>query len=127
MDQRELARAIAERSGLSREESADLGRAVLEGLADQLSDGEARRLAMDFPDLAEWLQASRGPKKEARPVKIYDFIRQLSQRTGLTDAEASSGTGAVLATIRDGLGEDAYRHLVGQLPAQYASLAQSTS
>jgi len=127
MDQRELARAVAERSGLSREESADIGRAVVEGLADQVSDGEARRLALDFPDLAEWLQASRRQKKEAHPVKIYDFIRRLSQRTGLTDKEASTGAGAVLASIRDGLGEDAYRHLVGQLPAQHASLAEATS
>jgi uncharacterized protein (DUF2267 family) len=127
MDQRELARAVAERSGLSREESADIGRAVLEGLADQLSEGEAKRLALDFPDLADWLQASRRQKKEAHPIKIYDFIRQLSQRTGLTDEEASSGTRAVLTVIRDGLGEDAYRHLVGQLPAQYASLAESIS
>jgi uncharacterized protein (DUF2267 family) len=125
MDQRELARAVAERSGLSREESADISRAVLEGLADQLSEGEARRLALDFPDLAERVLDARRPKKEARPVKMHDFIRQLSQRTGLTDADASSGAGAVLAVIRDGLGEDEYRHLVGQLPAQYASLAEA--
>ncbi len=127
MDQRELARAVAERSGLSREESADISWAVLEGLTDQLSEGEARRLALDFPDLAEPLQASRRRKKEAHPVKIHDFIRQVSQRTGLNDGDASSGAGAVLAAIRDGLGEEEYRHLVGQLPAQYASLAEATS
>lgn len=127
MDQRELARAVAERSGLSRAESADITWAVLEGLADQLSEGEARRLALDFPDLAERLQASRRRKKEAHPVRVHDFIRQVSQRTGLTDQDASSGAGAVLAALRDGLGEEAYRHLVGQLPAQYASLAAARS
>jgi len=123
MDQRELARAVAERSGLSREESADITWAVLEGLADQLSEGEARRLALDFPDLAGRPQESRRRTKEAHPVKVHDFIRQVSQRTGLTDHEAGSGAGAVLAAMRDGLGEEEYRHLVGQLPAQYASLA----
>lgn len=127
MDQRELAHAVAERSGLSREESADISWAVLEGLADQLSEGEAKRIALDFPDLAERLQASRRRKKEAHPVKIHDFIRQVSQRTGLNDGDASSGAGAVLAAIRDELGEEEYRHLVGQLPAQYASLAEATS
>ena len=96
-------------------------------MTDQLSEGEARRLALDFPDLAEPLQASRRRKKEAHPVKIHDFIRQVSQRTGLNDGDASSGAGAVLAAIRDGLGEEEYRHLVGQLPAQYASLAEATS
>jgi nucleoid DNA-binding protein len=44
MNQKELACAVAERSGLSREESADLSRAVLEAIAGQLSDGAARRL-----------------------------------------------------------------------------------
>lgn len=127
MDQRELARAVAERSGLSREESADITWAVLEGLADQLSEGEARRLALDFPDLAERPQESRRRTKEAHPVKVQDFIRQLSQRTGLPDREASSGAGAVLAALRDELGDEEYRHLVGQLPAQYATLAAARS
>jgi len=127
MDQRELARAVAERSGLSREESADITWAVLEGLADQLSEGEARRLVLDFPDLAEPPPESGRRTKEAHPVKVRDFIRQLSQRTGLSDREASSGAGAVLAALRDGLGEEEYRHLVGQLPAQYATLAAARS
>jgi uncharacterized protein (DUF2267 family) len=126
MDQRELARAVAERSGLSREESADISRAVLEGLADQLSDGEARRLAADFPDLAESLKAARRRKKEAHPVRVHDFVRQLSQRTGLTDLDASAGAGAVLAALRDALTEEDFSHLVGQLPAEYAHLAEAT-
>ncbi len=50
MDQNEFARAVAERSGLSREEAADLTRAALEAFAGQLSNGEARRLAMELPD-----------------------------------------------------------------------------
>src|SRR5216683_2452979 len=49
MDQKGIVRAVAERTGLSREESADITRAVLEGLAGQLSEGEARRLAADLP------------------------------------------------------------------------------
>lgn len=126
MDQRELARTVAERSGLSREESADITRAVLEGLADQLSAGEARRLATDFPDLAERLKAARRRKKEAHPVRVRDFISQVSQRTGLTDQDASAGAGAVLAALRDALTDEGYRHLVGQLPAEYAGLAEAT-
>jgi uncharacterized protein (DUF2267 family) len=60
MDQNELVHAVAERSRLSREESADISRAVLEGLADQLSEGEARRLATDLPGmLAQQLPAPR--------------------------------------------------------------------
>jgi uncharacterized protein (DUF2267 family) len=103
MDQKGLIRAVAERTGLSREESADISRAVLEGLADQPSDGEARRLAADLPDLAEQLQARRRRRPEAHPVKLQDFIKQVSEA----------------------LSEEEYRHVTGQLPAEYTALAQT--
>jgi uncharacterized protein (DUF2267 family) len=125
MDQKALIGAVAERTGLSREESADITRAVLEGLADQLSEGEARRLAADLPALAEQLQARRRRKKEAHPVRLRDFIRQVSERTGLTDEEARAGAGAVLAVLREALGEEEFRHLIGQLPAEYTRLMQA--
>ena len=125
MDDKALIGAVAERTGLSREESADITRAVLEGLADQLSDGEARRLAADLPGLAEQLPARRRRKKEAHPVRLHDFIRQVSERTGLTDEEARAGAGAVLAVLREALGEEEFRHLTGQLPAEYTRLVQA--
>jgi uncharacterized protein (DUF2267 family) len=126
MDQKGLVRAVAERTRLSREESADITRAVLEGLAAQLSEGEARRLAADLPDpLAEQLPAPRRRRKGAHPVGVNDFIRQLSGRTGLTDEDARAGTGAVLASLREALGEEEYRHLIGQLPAAYTGLVEA--
>ena len=121
MEQKVLVQAVAERTTLSREESADVTRAVLEGLADQLSDGEARRLAADLPEsLAE--QVPRRRRKGAHPVPVDDFVRQLSEHAGLTEDEARSGAGAVLAALREALSEDDYRHLVGQLPAGYTAL-----
>ena len=125
MDQKGLARAVAERTGLSREESADITRAVLERLADQLSEGEARRLALDLPDVAAQ-QVPRRRRKGAHPVRVTDFVRQVSERTGLTDEEARAGAGAVLAMLREALGEEKYRHLIGQLPAEYTGLVQAT-
>jgi uncharacterized protein (DUF2267 family) len=126
MDHKGLIGAVAERTRLSREESADITWAVLEGLADQLSEGEARRLAADLPDLAKQLQARRRRKKEAHPVRLHDFITQVSERTGLTDEEARAGAGAVLAVLREALSEEEYRHLTGQLPAEYTRLVQAT-
>jgi uncharacterized protein (DUF2267 family) len=125
MDHKALIGAVAERTRLSREESADITRAVLEGLADQLSGGEARRLAEDLPGLARQLQARRRRKKEAHPVRLHDFIRQVSERTGLTDEEARAGAGAVLAVLGEALSEEEYRHLTGQLPAEYKWLVQA--
>ena len=126
MDQRELFRAVAKRTRLSHEESADITRAVLEGLAGQLSEGEARRLATDLPGpLAEQVRTPRRRRKGAHPVGVADFIRQVSERTGLTDEDARAGTGAVIAVLREALGEEEYRHLIGQLPAGYAGLMEA--
>jgi len=123
MEQKALVRAVAERTMLSREESADVTRAVLEGLADQLSVGEASRLAGDLPEaLAEQVQLPRRRRMGAHPVAVDDFVRQLSEHAGLTEEEARTGAGAVLAALRDALSEEDYQHLVGQLPAGYTDL-----
>jgi len=126
MEQKVIVRAVADRTTLSREESADVTRAVLEGLADQLSDGEARRFAADLPrPLAEQAQVPRRRRKGAHPVAVDDFVRQLSERAGLTEDDARAGAGAVLAALREALSEEGYRHLVGQLPAGYTVLEQA--
>jgi uncharacterized protein (DUF2267 family) len=126
MDQKGLVRSVAERTTLSREESADITRAVLEGLAGQLSEGEARRLATDLPEpLAGEVYAPRRRKKGAHPVRVNDFIRQLSGRTGLNDEDTRAGTGAVLAALRDALGKEDYGHLIGQLPSGYIGLMEA--
>ena len=129
MDQKEFARAVAGRSGLSREESADIARAVVPGLLGQLSETEAMRLAAELPgSLAYSLPAAPHRRHQgAHPVPVDDFIRQISERTGLTEDEARTGTGAVLATLREALSEDQYRHLTGQLPAGYLELMGTAS
>ncbi len=124
VDQKEIFRAVADRTGFSREESADITRAVLEGLGDQLSDGEARRLADDLPGLSGQVTVWRRRRKEAHPVPLAEFIRQLGERTGLSRDDAGTGAAAVLAVLREVLGEDGYRHLTGQLPTAYAELVQ---
>lgn len=125
MDQKTIFRSIAERTGLSREESADITRAVLEGLAAQLSEGETRHIAADLPaPLAEEFRAPRRSSGQAHPVAAGDFIARVSNRTGLKAEDARAGAGAVLDTLRETLGEEDYRHLLGQLPAEYTDLRQ---
>lgn len=124
MELRELARGVAERTGLSREESADISRAVLEGLAAQLSEGEAKHLAVDMPEtLVGEMDAERRRRKGAHPIPVLDFIRQVGSRTGLPESDARAGTGAVLAELSGSLSEADYGHLMGQLPAAYSELA----
>ena len=124
MEQKELVGAITARTRLSREEAADVTRAVLDALAGQLSEGEARRLATDLPGpLAQQVQAAPRRRTEAHPAGVDDFLRQVSERTGLTSEDTRDGAGAVLATLREQLSGEDYRHLVGQLPAGYTDLA----
>jgi uncharacterized protein (DUF2267 family) len=126
MDQKELVGAVSTRTRLNREEAADVTRAVLDSLGGQLSEGEARRLAANLPaPLARELQASPRRRPEAHPTGMDDFIRQVSERTGLTSEDTRDGAGAVLATLREALSGDDYRHLVGQLPDEYAELAET--
>jgi uncharacterized protein (DUF2267 family) len=125
MDQKQLARTVADRSGLSREESADIARAVLEGLAGQLSEGEVRRLAASLPVLPEEAQAPRRRKQGSQPISLHDFIGQVSERTALTRDDTRAGTGAVIAVLRQVLSADDYRHLMAQLPAEYGGLPRS--
>ena len=123
MDQKVLIRSVAERSMLSREESADITRAVLEGLAGQLGEGEAKRLALDLPDpMTEQLRAPRRRRHGAHPIEVTTFIRQVAQRTGLTENEARAGTAAVLSALRESMSPEDYSHLMGQLPSGYAAL-----
>src|ERR1700761_768385 len=127
MDQKVLIRSVAERSMLSREESADITRAVLDGLAGQLGEGEAKRLTLDLPDaMTEQLRASRR-RHGAHPIEVTKFIRQVAERTRLTENEARAGTAAVLAALRESMSPEDYRHLMGQLPSGYAALAEPPS
>jgi uncharacterized protein (DUF2267 family) len=128
MELRELARGVAARTGLSREESADISRAVLEGIAAQLSEGEARHLAIDLPQqLAGEIDPARRRRQGAHPIPVLDFIRQVGARTGLPESEARAGTGAVLAELSGSLGQEDYRHIMGQLPAAYSDLGAAAS
>jgi uncharacterized protein (DUF2267 family) len=126
MELRELARGVAERTGLSREESADISWAVLEGLAAQLSEGEAKHLAVDLPDpLGAEMEAARRRRQGAHPVPVLDFIRHVGARTGLPESEARAGTGAVLAELSGSLSQEDYGHVMGQLPAAYRELGSA--
>jgi uncharacterized protein (DUF2267 family) len=91
-----------------------------------LSEGEARRLAADLPGaLTEPPAVPRRRRQQSHPVGLDRFIRQMSERTGLTYDDARSGVAAVVAALREALGDEQYRHLIGQLPAGYARLVET--
>jgi uncharacterized protein (DUF2267 family) len=112
MDDKEFIRAVAEETGLSREESADLARATLETL----------HLA---PHLPEGLRASARPQPKQERFDLGELTRRISERTGLNLQETRSGVRAVLRTLRAVVGNEVYDHVMSQLPAEFRDAAES--
>lgn len=121
MDKREFFGSVAEQTGLSREEAADLTRATLQTLAQRLSEGTVRDLVMGLPDGLEG--EVRGVKaRPSRRVGLEEAETQVSERTGLRRDEVHAGLRAVLVTLRASVPEDVYAKVVGQLPGQFREL-----
>jgi uncharacterized protein (DUF2267 family) len=120
VEQRTFYAAVAERASLSKEEAADLTRATLEQFAGQISGGEVQKLVQGAPD---WLAALL-PRHDgsAHPMAVTDFVRQLSQRTGLTEEETRRGVGAVLAVLRESVDNTHLEHALSLVPRDYRGL-----
>lgn len=121
MDEREFYRTVADRTGLSREEAADLTRAALEALAGRLSGGAVRDLVPHLPDGLD--ATMRGVK--SRPTKRYglnDAEEQVTARTGLTPEEVHAGFREVLRTLREVVPETQFERAVDQLPGEFRRL-----
>jgi uncharacterized protein (DUF2267 family) len=121
VDQKSFLAAVAERAALSKEEAADLTRATLPAIAEQISGGEVERLVVALPD---WL----GPNVQrhdggSHPKPVTDFIRQLSTRTGLTEDETRRGVSAVLTVLREAMDPSHLDHAMALLPKDYRQLA----
>ena len=58
------------------------------------------------------------------PAGARNQICRPAERTGLNGNEGRAGTAAVLAALRESMSPEDYRHLVGQLPSDYAALAE---
>jgi uncharacterized protein (DUF2267 family) len=123
MDDRAFYLNVSRRTMLSKEESADLSRAVVETIAQRLSAGELRELAGQLPSqLAEVTQ--RDSKSPVR-FGLDEAIRRVSKRTGLTEVETTDGIRAVLTTLRDPVDEREFTHLMSNLPAEFSRLVDA--
>ncbi|MEU7629611.1 DUF2267 domain-containing protein [Nocardia sp. NPDC049220] len=120
MEAEEIFRTVANRANLSREEAADLTRAVLLTVADRLSRGEIRELRLRLPaPLDESLSPSR---RTVDKFGLDEFLRRISGRTGLNAAETSRGVSAVLTVLRDANIGNTFDHAMSQLPSEFRQL-----
>jgi uncharacterized protein (DUF2267 family) len=126
VEYKEFVQAVQERSGLSRQESADLTRATLECLSERLSDGEAIQLSLQLPDgLREYLTPSK--KKHAEHFGLDECLRRVREHTGLNAPETTTGVRAVLTTLREAVTPDEYDDAMSQLPGEFSQLVEAAS
>jgi uncharacterized protein (DUF2267 family) len=118
MRDREFFYEVADRSGLSREEAADITRATLLTLADRISGGEARDLAVEVPEPLG--QNLRSGDEAAKRYNLAEFERRVGEHAGLSPRETTRGVAAVLLTLRDATPDSAYQQAMSQLPKEFS-------
>jgi uncharacterized protein (DUF2267 family) len=115
---------VARRSGLQPHEAIHATEAVLEALAERISEGQVDDLAARLPGAFE-RPLKRGDaqsKGAARPLSLDEFVRSLAEREGVTPEQAKEHARAVFATLREAVGEKEFADTAAQLPKDYASL-----
>jgi uncharacterized protein (DUF2267 family) len=121
VDEKTFYATVAERAGLSKSEAADLTRATLEAVAEQIAGGELDRLVLALPD---WLEP-HVPRHQgaAHPKPLHDVVRDISGRTLLREDEVQRGMAAVLSVLRESTDPTHLDHALSLLPTEYRQLA----
>jgi uncharacterized protein (DUF2267 family) len=126
VEYKEFVQAVHQRTGLSRQEAADLARATLEALSERLSEGEVIQLSAVLPEgLREYVRP--GKKKQAERFGLDEFLQKVSEHTGLTLAETTPGVSAVLTSLREAVPATEFRDVMSQLPGDFAGLVEAAS
>lgn len=115
---------VARRAGLDPGRARRASEAVLEVLADRVSGGEvddlARRLPAPFrPALERGKFESHGA---ARRMALDEFLKRIAELEDTTPEQAKEHVRAVMATLRETVGEKEFRDVTAQLPKDYAPL-----
>jgi uncharacterized protein (DUF2267 family) len=115
---------VAELAGMDRERAIRATEAVLEVLAMRITEGQVADLAPFVPvELRPALEngvARSGGK--AMPLSAEAFLREVARRERLPRAEAFKHARAVLAVLREGVGEKEFSDTVAQLPGEFREL-----
>jgi uncharacterized protein (DUF2267 family) len=110
---------VQEAAGLDRTQAERATHAVLETLAERLSEGEARDLAEALPpELAPWLGTDTG----AEPFDAEEFLRRVANREDLERKQAERHTRAVLLALSRTVSPDEFDDMVAELPKSFAPL-----
>jgi uncharacterized protein (DUF2267 family) len=115
---------IADRAGVDTETARRAADAVLTTLAERIAGGEVRDLIARLPvELHAALRAGDAASHgAARKMSLDEFIRHVAEREGNELPVAFEHARAVVATLREAVGEDEFRDVSAQLPQEYAAI-----
>jgi uncharacterized protein (DUF2267 family) len=119
---------VARRASLDRETARRATEAVLETLAIRISGGEVDDLIKRLPpELHAPLERGRSQHGElAEPIPLKQFLMAVAEREGASRAEAGMHARAVLATLREAVGDQELEDVLSQLPHEYRSLVPAS-
>jgi uncharacterized protein (DUF2267 family) len=110
---------VEQHAGVGRERAERAGRAVLETLAERLSQGEARDLATQLPaEVAPWLHTD----DDARGFHVDEFLRRVGGREEADLETAQKHARAVFTALSRAITDDEFADMVAELPKDFRPL-----
>ena len=117
----EFAARIARRTGLDGERAMRAAGAVVETLAERISGGEVEDLEARLPlELHAALERGRAASGDhARSMPLHRFLSRIAEREGVPPAQALRHARAVLAALREAVGDEEFLDVMSELPVDY--------
>ncbi len=117
----EFMRRVAQRGGLDDAAARRATEAVLETLGERIAGGEVDDLLTRLPlALHAPLKVGRAHSGgSARRMSFDEFAQRVAERERTSSLAAREHTAAVLATLREAVGDDEFFDATVQLPADY--------
>lgn len=114
---------IEQVGGLGRPEAERAARAVLETLAERITGGEARDIAVFLPrELRGLLESTPEP---AEGFGLDEFLRRVAEREGVDQETAEEHTRAVFTALGVAVAPGELRDMVAQLPREFSPLLKA--
>jgi uncharacterized protein (DUF2267 family) len=91
--------------------------ATLQTLVEHLSGGEAHDLRHKLP--TEFMRSVYKTHEEAEAFPLSEFFSRISERAGVSEAEARTFAIAVMLTLREAIDKKELADIFAQLPEEY--------
>jgi uncharacterized protein (DUF2267 family) len=120
MDAHQFVTEVQAEADLPDREAAErAARATLQTLAERIVGDEAEDLAAQLPvELADALRSGA----EADVFGFEEFVGRVAERADLDESHALRAAQSVLATAAHAVTGEEFRHVLSQLPNEYAPL-----